>query len=56
VIEGGVSSVINSGLGVYAGASDQQQRLGTDATASTAVSVDPSVTQKISRKLWLRSQ
>ncbi|MEP6859906.1 MAG: hypothetical protein ABJE66_04760, partial [Deltaproteobacteria bacterium] len=56
VIEGGATSVINSGLGVYAGASDQQQRLGTDATASTAVSVDPSITQKISRKLWLRSQ
>ncbi|MEO6772666.1 MAG: hypothetical protein ABI467_06540, partial [Kofleriaceae bacterium] len=56
VIEGGATSVINSGLGVYAGASDQQQRLGTDATASTAVSVDPNLTSKISRKLWLRSQ
>jgi len=56
VIEGGATSVINSGLGVYAGSSDQQQRLATDATASTAVSVDQASTQKISRKLWLRSQ
>ena len=56
VIEGGATSVINSGLGVYAGASDQQQRLGTDAVASTAVSVDPTLAQKVSRKLWLRSQ
>lgn len=56
VIEGGASSVINSGLGVYAGSSDQQQRLATDAVASTATSVDPNQTSKVSRKLWLRTQ
>ena len=56
VIEGGATSVINSGLGVYVGSSDQQQRLSTDATNVSSVSVDPTMAQKISRKLWLRSQ
>jgi hypothetical protein len=57
VIEGGISSVINSGNAVYTGASDQQQRLGTDATCfNCGTSVDPSLTAKVTRKLWLRTQ
>ncbi len=56
VVEGGATSVINSGLGVYSGSSDQQSRLGTDAANSTKVSVDPQLSSKISRKLWLRTQ
>jgi len=56
VVEGGATSVINSGLGVYSGSSDQQVRLATDAVASTATSVDPNQTSKVVRKLWLRTQ
>lgn len=56
LIEGGATSVINSGLGVYAGSSDQQQRLATDATTGTATSVDPNQSSKVARRLWLRTQ
>lgn len=57
LVEGGVSSVINSGNAVFSGASDQQQRLATDATCyNCGVSVDPAQASKVIRKLWLRSQ
>jgi hypothetical protein len=56
VVEGGISSVVNSGTAVFTGASDQQQRLGTDATTAVGVSVDPQQAMKVTRKLWLRSQ
>jgi hypothetical protein len=56
VVEGGASSVINSGLGVYSGSSDQQSRLATDATAGGGTSVDTATTVGLKRKLWLRSQ
>ena len=56
VVEGGASSVINSGLGVYSGASDQQSRLGTDALNNAGTAVDPNQATTLKRKLWLRSQ
>ena len=56
VVEGGISSVINSGTAVYSGASDQQQRLATDALSAVGTSVDPQQAMKVTRKLWLRSQ
>ncbi|HEX7702395.1 MAG TPA: hypothetical protein VF403_16765, partial [Kofleriaceae bacterium] len=55
VVEGGASSVINSGLGVYSGSSDQQSRLATDATAGGGTNVDTATTVGLKRKLWLRS-
>ena len=56
VVEGGATSVINSGLGVYSGSSDQQSRLGTDATNVAGLGVDTATTVGLKRKLWLRSQ
>ncbi|HEX7700116.1 MAG TPA: hypothetical protein VF403_05330, partial [Kofleriaceae bacterium] len=56
VVEGGASSVINSGLGVYSGSSDQQSRLATDVTAGGGTSVDTATAIGLKRKLWLRSQ
>lgn len=57
LVEGGASSVINSGNAVFSGASDQQQRLGTDASCyNCGTSVDPGQAMKVNRKLWLRSQ
>ena len=56
VVEGGASSVINSGTGVYAGASDQTQRLASDATTINGTEVNPAPEMKVSRKLWLRTQ
>ena len=56
VVEGGATSVINSGTGVYSGASDQQSRLGSDALSATGTSVDTGGSTTFKRKLWLRSQ
>jgi hypothetical protein len=57
LVQGGASSVINAGNAVYSGASDQQQRLASDASCfNCGTSVDPSQAMKVSRKLWLRSQ
>jgi hypothetical protein len=58
VVEGGASSVINSGTNVYSGASDTTQQLGgTGMTVSgTGTSVDSIQPTKVSRKLWLRLQ
>ena len=56
IVEGGATSVINSGLGVYSGSSDQQSRLGTDAINVAGTSVDTATAVGLKRKLWLRSQ
>ncbi|CAN5700958.1 hypothetical protein BH11MYX1_BH11MYX1_07230 [soil metagenome] len=58
IVEGGVSSVINSGTGVYSGAADQQSRLATDATAATYATgvVDSASTTAVKRRLWIRTQ
>ncbi|MEO8843641.1 MAG: hypothetical protein ABI704_18835 [Kofleriaceae bacterium] len=56
VVEGGATSVINSGLGVYSGSSDQQSRLATDAANVVGQGVDTATTVGLKRKLWLRSQ
>ncbi len=58
VVEGGASSVINSGTGVYSGAADQQSRLVTDANAASvaAAAVDSASTTSVKRRLWIRTQ
>lgn len=58
LVEGGVSSVINSGTGVYSGAADQQSRLVTDANAASvaAAAVDSASTTSVKRRLWIRTQ
>lgn len=56
VVEGGATSVINSGLGVYSGSSDQQSRLATNAVNVVGQGVDTATTVGLKRKLWLRSQ
>ncbi len=58
VVEGGASSVINSGTNVFSGASDTTQQLsGTGMTVTTTgTSVDTIQPTTVSRKLWLRIQ
>ncbi|HEX4451289.1 MAG TPA: hypothetical protein VH143_10490 [Kofleriaceae bacterium] len=58
VIEGGASSVVNSGTSVYSGASDTTQQLnGTGMTVTTtSPSVDTVQASTMTRKLWLRTQ
>lgn len=57
LVQGGASSVANSGNAVFSGASDQQQRLGTDASCfNCGTSLDAAQAMQVSRKLWLRSQ
>ncbi len=53
-----MSSVINSGTGVYSGAADQQSRLATDAAAATVAgtTVDSASATAVKRRLWIRTQ
>ena len=57
VVEGGASSVINSGNNVYSGASDTTQQLAQSATCyNCGTGVDTIAAMKVTRRLWLRVQ
>ncbi len=58
IVEGGASSVVNSGTSVFSGASDTTQQLsGTGMTVTTtSPSVDTIQASTMTRKLWLRTQ
>jgi hypothetical protein len=57
IVEGGVSSIANSGTALYVGGSDKTQQLGVDAACATCgTAVDATLVPKLARLLWIITQ
>ena len=55
-IQGGASSIANSGTTLYAASSNQQQQLTTGATSTVGATVDTFAHAQLHRMLWLRTE